>query len=376
MRNEERLSRLICEIYDSTLDPSLWPQVLGKIAEFVGGQSAGLISRDPVSKAGNAHYTFGCNPHYLKLYLDQYAKLDPTTAMFFFATERVASIVDFMPSDEYLETRFHKEWARPQGWVDWVSAVLEKSATSFAFMSVMRDEATGLVDDSARRRMQLLTPHVRRAVLISKVIDLKSTEATTFADALDGLSAGFFLVDARGCIVHANAAGHAMLLTATFFRRSGGQLVANEPRADRLLGDVFLASARGDAEVGTSGISVPLTAHDGERHVAHVLPLTSGARRPAGSAYRASAALFVHKTSLDTPSPPEFLATTYKLTPTELRVLLAIVEVGSVPDAAEALGVAETTVKTHLSRLFQKTGASRQAGLVKLVAGFSADQPR
>src|SRR6476620_5811975 len=99
MRNEERLSRLICEIYDSTLDPSLWPQVLGKIAEFVGGQSAGLISRDSVSKAGNAHYTFGCNPHYLKLYLDQYAKLDPTTAMFFFATERVASIVDFMPSD-------------------------------------------------------------------------------------------------------------------------------------------------------------------------------------------------------------------------------------------------------------------------------------
>jgi DNA-binding NarL/FixJ family response regulator len=117
---------------------------------------------------------------------------------------------------------------------------------------------------------------------------------------------------------------------------------------------------------------VPLTAHDGERHVAHVLPLTSGARRPAGSAYRASAALFVHKTSLDTPSPPEVLATTYKLTPTELRVLVAIVEVGSVPDAAEALGVVETTVKTHLSRLFQKTGASRQAGLVKLVAGFSS----
>ena len=104
MRNEERLSRLICEIYDSTLDPSLWPQVLGKIAEFVGGQSAGLISIDSVSKAGNAHYTFGCNPHYLKLYLDQYAKLDPTTAMFFFAfgdsksaTERAQEDLPYAP---------------------------------------------------------------------------------------------------------------------------------------------------------------------------------------------------------------------------------------------------------------------------------------
>jgi DNA-binding CsgD family transcriptional regulator len=38
---------------------------------------------------------------------------------------------------------------------------------------------------------------------------------------------------------------------------------------------------------------------------------------------------------------------------------------------AEALGVAETTVKTHLGRLYEKTGTRRQAELVKLVAGFS-----
>jgi DNA-binding CsgD family transcriptional regulator len=339
MGKEERFSHLVCEIYDSTLDPALWPGVLGNIAAFVGGQSAGLISRDSVSRAGNAHYTFGCNPHFLQIYLDRYAKLDPTTALFFFAPEQVASIADFMPYDEYLETRFHKEWARPQGRVDWVSAVLEKSATSFAFMSVIRDETTGRVDDGARRRMGLVVPHVRRAVLIGKVIDLKSTEATTLADALDGLSAGIFLVDAGGRIAHANAAGHAMLAAANFLRANSGRLATNDPRAD---------------------------------HVAHVLPLTSGARRPAGSAYRAAAALFVHKASLETPSLPEVIATTYKLTPTELRVLLAIVEAGSVPDAADALGVAETTVKTHLSRLFQKTGASRQAGLVKLVAGFSS----
>jgi DNA-binding CsgD family transcriptional regulator len=55
----------------------------------------------------------------------------------------------------------------------------------------------------------------------------------------------------------------------------------------------------------------------------------------------------------------------------EMRVLLAIVEVGGVPEVADALGIAETTVKTHLGRLYQKTGAIRQADLVKLVAGFA-----
>jgi DNA-binding CsgD family transcriptional regulator len=42
-----------------------------------------------------------------------------------------------------------------------------------------------------------------------------------------------------------------------------------------------------------------------------------------------------------------------------------------VPEAARALGCAETTVKTHLYRVFAKTGATRQADLVKLAAGFS-----
>jgi len=51
--------------------------------------------------------------------------------------------------------------------------------------------------------------------------------------------------------------------------------------------------------------------------------------------------------------------------------MLAIVEVGGVPEVSEALGVAETTVKTHLSRLFKKTNTNRQAELVKLVASYT-----
>lgn len=66
------------------------------------------------------------------------------------------------------------------------------------------------------------------------------------------------------------------------------------------------------------------------------------------------------------------IAKTYHLTPMELRVLIAIVEVGGVPAVADALGMGATTVKTHLGRLYAKTGCSRQADLVKLVAGFSS----
>jgi DNA-binding CsgD family transcriptional regulator len=104
--------------------------------------------------------------------------------------------------------------------------------------------------------------------------------------------------------------------------------------------------------------------------VAHVLPLTSGARRRVGTSYSAVAAFFVRKAELDLPSPVEAMATCYQLTAAELRVLMAIVQVGGVPEVAPVLGISETTVKTHLQHVFEKTDTNRQADLVKLVAEY------
>jgi DNA-binding CsgD family transcriptional regulator len=65
------------------------------------------------------------------------------------------------------------------------------------------------------------------------------------------------------------------------------------------------------------------------------------------------------------------MRTVFKLTPSEMRVLMAVVEIGGVPEIAPVLGVSETTVKTHRQHVFEKTGTQRQADLVKLVAGYT-----
>ncbi len=372
MHETEQFSALIADVYDAALNPAMWVDVLKQAARFVGGSAASLYSRDVVRKTGNVVYQFGIDLQYEQLFLDKYIKLDPTAIGYFLADiEDPVSAAMVMDYDEFLETRFYKEWAKPQGLVDSVHAMLEKSIATAAALVVFRHERDGLVDDETRRRMRLIVPHVRRAALISKVIELKTAEAATFADTLDGIGAGMLLVDATGHVVHANLAGHAMLAKSDVLHAAGRRLVVNDPQADQALADIFATAGNGDAAVGIKGVAVPLVARDGQRHVAHVLPLTSGARRRAGAGYAAAAALFVHKATLDTPSPPEVIAEAYKLTPTELRVLLAVVEVGGVPEVAEALGIAETTVKTHLGSVYRKTGRSRQADLVKLVAEFS-----
>ena len=373
MDESERVSALIGDIYDTALEPVHWPEVLTQLADFIGGSAAAIFWKDAASKSGTVSYGIGIEPHYIRLYFEKYIKLDPATTGHFFAEiGEPMSTADLIPYDEFLETRFYQEWAIPQGLVDFVSCVLDKSVTGAALFGVFRHQRDGVVDEETRRRMRLIVPHVRRAVLIGRVIDAARVETASLTDALDGLAAGMFLVTAGGIIVHANAAGHIMLGKGDPLRIAGGRLAACEPQADQSLGAVFLSAGTGDAVVGKQVIALPLIAADGQRYVAHVLPLTSGRRRKTGAAYAAVAALFVHRAALETPSPPGIIAKAFRLTPTELRVLLAVVQVGGVPEVAEALGVAETTVKTHLARVFDKTGVHRQADLVKLVAGFAS----
>ncbi|MCT4494804.1 helix-turn-helix transcriptional regulator [Bosea minatitlanensis] len=63
------------------------------------------------------------------------------------------------------------------------------------------------------------------------------------------------------------------------------------------------------------------------------------------------------------------------LTPTEERMLALIVEGLDTVIAARRLGIAPTTARTHLQRLFAKTGTARQSELVRFVATY-VEEPR
>jgi len=374
----ELVSALIGAIYDASLEPELWPSVLSKAAQYTPGMSASLFAKDVHSKNLELYYdSGGIDPHYMQLYKDKYSQLDPLTTMQYFAElGKLMSVADFVPYHEFTETRVFREWGRPQGVVDYIGATIEKAGTSVTMFGVLRHERHGLVDDAARRRIHLITPHIRRAVAIGRAFDLKSSQAQTFLTVFDSLSACLFLIDSGCRIVHANAAGYDMLAAENVLRAVSGRIEPYEAKTAQDFREMFDAAGKGDAALGMRGIAFPMPARDGEKYVAHLLPLTSGARGRTGSSFGAAAILFVQKASPATPAIPEVLSKTYRLTSTELRVLLAIAEVGRVSAVAETFGVSETTIKFHLKNLFNKTGTRRQTDLVRLLAGFTTSLTR
>jgi DNA-binding CsgD family transcriptional regulator len=227
-----------------------------------------------------------------------------------------------------------------------------------------------MVDAAMKHRLSLIVPHAGRALLVNRAITSQLSLATALAEVLDNLASGIFLLDACCRLVHANSAGHDLLAAGDVVRSVAGQLMTHSPEANQTLREAF--AARNDAApLAARDRAISLLTPAGERYVAHILPLASVLRNGSERVADAAGALLLRKVSLGGPSYGELIARTFDLTPAELRVFLSIVEVGGVPETAAALGIAETTAKTHLHRVFAKTGVSRQADLVKLAAGFA-----
>jgi DNA-binding CsgD family transcriptional regulator len=277
-----------------------------------------------------------------------------------------------MPRAQLEQTQLYREWVRPQGILDSISAVLEKTSTSCAILALPQHASAGPVTNAMRERMRLVVPHVQRAVLIGKAFELRTVAAQDFAAAMDAVAAAIYLVDAEQHIVHANQSGRAVLAANDVLASVNGRLRAQDRAADLGLRNVLDAFSQGDClAVGGRAGTLHMPSRSGEHYVAHALSLSNGGRRETARAHRATAVVFVHKATRDLLSPPaEVLARAYRLTPRELGVLLVIVESGSIANAARCLGLSQATVKTHLRQLFITTGTTRQTELIKLVAGF------
>jgi DNA-binding CsgD family transcriptional regulator len=133
-------------------------------------------------------------------------------------------------------------------------------------------------------------------------------------------------------------------------------------------------AAQGDMAIGGAGLSIRLddrdaTAGDHRTPVfAYVLPLTGSDLRTRLRP-TAVAAVFIG-TSIDEQRGADATADTFGLTPAESRVLASLLRGATMAETATTLGIAPSTAKTHLERIFSKTGVTRQAELMRLATSL------
>jgi DNA-binding CsgD family transcriptional regulator len=365
---------LIGGIYDCALKPDNWPEVFVRIADEVDGISAALSIHDPIANKARFSSTWNVPDGAIERYNQVYAAINPVmTSGWFCAVDEPISAAEYAGPEEYFSSRFCREFLTPLGWGDAIGTHLMKTVNRYSIFAIFVPLGKGVIGRQELDFVRVLSPHIRRAVTISDLLDAREIQNGMLSSTLDLLAVGIVLTDERARIVHANLASEKLLDSRSALRRDGGCISARDAEsAQELSVAIAVAAAGRSAEMPATGIAVPLRNSDGPDLAAWVLPLDGGLRKAWGSPVSAKVAVFIREIGDSRPFQGEMFVKRYRITPAECQVLMLLLQGLSPMQISETLDRRETTIKSHLSHMFAKTGTSTQADLVRLALSVVA----
>ena len=375
--NIQQFSALAEGLYDAALHQERWPSVLKELSKVFGACFAGFGWEDTrVMAVGGSHGTEKREGEERKRYREIYRRTlvysNPIRVPVLLTknVDDVYTIGTIISTEEYHNSLYYRDYIKPMGWDDGLSNILSKEDGVVHFLAFARKIGDPPFDDDDVESLKLLAPHIRRAYTIGNLIGKQKSQIAALAETFDGLSAAVFLLGEGMRVVYLNERARALLA------RGEPLAVVNDALrtvdGDMRVGfhEAFRLATQSQGFSGPEGASFVLNAKSESACAAHFMPLTADRGPKVGGSATALAAVFVVKAGLETRSPIELISRAFGLTPREMSVLVAIVELGGAPEVAAQLGLTANTVRSHLKAIFEKTGVTRQAGLVKLVAGY------
>jgi DNA-binding CsgD family transcriptional regulator len=364
-------SQVVESIYECAVNPGLWEAAMRRARAVLGAENAVLALIDSESHKILLTRDVGLEPGWALTqapYIEEQNLFLERTLTRMHSLDEPVVMTRLMTPAEQAASPYLNEYTFPLGFADLMSMMLIHTPCRHARfdMGFRRNETQGAVTDEQLEMARLLLPHIRRAVMISDVLDIRTIERDRMSETLDLLRYGVIIVNADCRILHANASAESMLRANHLIGVSGGVLKAQRLRAAAEVESAVRLAAANETDLGKTGLAVVLTPHDAPPTVAHVLPLARGDFRTRLQP-SAAAAIFIGRAA-DLEASAREIAQQFGLTPAERNVIAALLAGQTLNEAAGALGVSVNTARTHLASIFGKTGVSRQADLIRLAA--------
>jgi len=264
------------------------------------------------------------------------------------------------------QTPFYEEFLEPLGVLDHLTVVFDVQASHTCALSLLVAEGAEPPGADARSLLAELVPHLRRALRLSGLLAGARRLQLALEDTVERVPIGMLLFDRDGRLVLANGRARRLLGDERgLLVDQDGRPSGESPEVTAALrGLLDGAATQVEGEPRPPARQLLLPRARGRRPLsALVAPVSAGPRADPA----AFAALFLSDPEERLSPRAELLQQRCGLTPTEARVAAMMVQGNSVEEVAAALDSSLHTVRTHLKRIFNKTGTHRQASLVSLL---------
>lgn len=346
----------IQKIYDAAFEEQQFPELLKAIVAYFGAQS-GFLAWSNSDNETRFEAQYGNDPAFLQKYVESYWEHDVLRSrLFAFPEGQPAPVYALLQDPEVRESKFYREYLAPQGIVDNLAVNLIKRDNMVATIAVLRMGDVPPFDEDDIARMSELTPHLRRAVFLSSYRIRQANLIDAYRQAAPGARDGLVLLDDAGRVLDLGPEIERLtgLSSAEAAGRSSlGKALAKAVRAGRpVLHDLEDAN----------GVTVRLLLQTQAIGRNLFGDLVEG----PGVAYAVSVVVLDRRREIAF----ETIAAAHRLTPGESRVLEDVLTHGEMTGTPERLGMARATSRSHLHKIYAKTGTSGFPDLCLLANRF------
>ena len=373
----EACARLIPDVYEAALGRHSVTQVLRDFARICGTERAAIISALP---SGRKTIALGADVDagMIESYNSEFHRLD------IIVPQAGARPVVFIPGTSaaaaiypgYEQSDLYNAWARPHGAHQIAFATGDAPGGAKASLLLVAEASDRRFGRAGQlTALGLVAPHVLQMLRLADGLRAVRSAEASFLAMIEAAASGVLLLDEGGRVVHATARARDILDRADGLRLSARGLSAAAPAVQRRI-EAMIAGVLGRGAGGLGGaVAVPRPSGSAP-YLLRAAPLP---RRREDDEIRAllgpgrsRAAMLTLADPACAPRPERgALRQAFGLTPAEAEVALRILDGASPRRIAAETGVGVATVRSHLLRVFEKTGVHRQVDLLRLLGGLA-----
>lgn len=370
---------IVSRLYDAALAPEGWTTVLQSLADAAGTLGAAYILSNKqtgrVEWASIAGYGIDATADYV----GYYAALDPYRPML-----EAAPVGDWLqlsrclPRSVLRRDEWYNDYIAKLGVGDILGVRLFDSATHTAIVGFHEGIGQRPVLAKALAPLTRLFEPLSKAAQLHAELGNVRWKSAMALHALDQLALGVIIADGEGRVIEMNRAAECIVARGDGLTLRQRRVAARRALEDSKLARLIAGAAPTQAEAAPGRMLI--ARREGQpAYALTVVPLGIDlARGP-----RAHAMILIADPEERVPSGAD-LAEFFGLSPAEGRLAAALRAGKRLSDVVADSGVRMTTLRTQLSSIMGKVGATRQAELIRVLARLpvaaslpqTADPPR
>jgi DNA-binding CsgD family transcriptional regulator len=361
---ETELLRLALMAYEAAAEPELWPRFLELYNDAVFGDAVVLQVHDLGLNRSSILAGFGISSPLKQSYNEHYSKLNVwrQRGREFYYPGAANLDQEQCPRPVLERSEFYNDYLRRIGAAHSMGAIIARRQNQAPTLTALRGPQKGAFGEDERKVAKFLLPYLSRAWALHEKLELIAAGESV----LDRLPIGVVFLGAGADAVYVNLCAEEIFRANDGLSLANGELSASDRAADTQLRRAIDHSLSPDQPFGSRAVGAR-RASGRRAYQVVIAPLRTRLRQFTGTAAPLAVVLI---TDPEQPGPAklDLLVQLYGLTPKEAEIAVNLSQGKTVEQTAEQLGMTYQTARTHLRRLFIKTGTSRQTELLLLLA--------